>query len=130
MNTPHFAAVSIVVSDMSASIAFYSALGLRLSSGGPEEGHSEFTHDGLRIMLDVEDIARSIDPGWTRPTGGPAISLAFECASPEAVDAVHAQLTSAGAAAVHAPFDAAWGQRYATIADPDGNPVDVFAWQE
>ena len=25
------------------------------------------------------------------------------------------------------PFDAFWGQRYATVVDPDGNPVDLFA---
>ncbi|MFL6036949.1 MAG: glyoxalase, partial [Gaiellaceae bacterium] len=25
------------------------------------------------------------------------------------------------------PFDAFWGQRYATVVDPDGNAVDLFA---
>ena len=25
------------------------------------------------------------------------------------------------------PYDAPWGQRYATILDPDGNMVDLFA---
>lgn len=25
------------------------------------------------------------------------------------------------------PFDAPWGQRYATVLDPDGNGVDLFA---
>ena len=25
------------------------------------------------------------------------------------------------------PFDAFWGQRYATVLDPDGNAVDLFA---
>jgi hypothetical protein len=24
-------------------------------------------------------------------------------------------------------MDAFWGQRYATVLDPDGNPVDLFA---
>jgi uncharacterized glyoxalase superfamily protein PhnB len=26
-----------------------------------------------------------------------------------------------------APWDAFWGQRYATVLDPDGNSVDLFA---
>ena len=26
-----------------------------------------------------------------------------------------------------APFDAPWGQRYATVEDPDGTSVDLFA---
>ncbi len=25
------------------------------------------------------------------------------------------------------PFDAFWGQRYASVRDPDGNAVDLFA---
>jgi hypothetical protein len=25
------------------------------------------------------------------------------------------------------PYDAPWGQRYATVLDPDGNIVDLFA---
>jgi uncharacterized glyoxalase superfamily protein PhnB len=25
------------------------------------------------------------------------------------------------------PFDAPWGQRYATVHDPDGNAVELFA---
>ena len=28
---------------------------------------------------------------------------------------------------MHEPFDAFWGQRYATVRDPDGNAVDLFA---
>ena len=27
----------------------------------------------------------------------------------------------------HEPWDAFWGQRYATVLDPDGNSVDLFA---
>ena len=34
---------------------------------------------------------------------------------------------SAGHRSHLAPFDAFWGQRYATLLDPDGNPVDLFA---
>ena len=25
------------------------------------------------------------------------------------------------------PWDAVWGQRYAVVHDPDGNPVDLYA---
>ena len=34
---------------------------------------------------------------------------------------------TAGYAGHLAPFDAVWGQRYAVVHDPDGNPVDLFA---
>jgi uncharacterized glyoxalase superfamily protein PhnB len=55
------------------------------------------------------------------------MSLAFECASPQAVDELHAQVVGAGFDSKDEPFDAFWGQRYANVADPDGNVVSLFA---
>ena len=37
------------------------------------------------------------------------------------------QLTAAGHHGELAPFDAFWGMRYATVHDPDGTGVDLFA---
>ena len=37
------------------------------------------------------------------------------------------RLTKAGYPGSLKPYDAPWGQRYATILDPDGNMVDLFA---
>ena len=36
-------------------------------------------------------------------------------------------LVAAGHRSHRAPWDAFWGQRYATVLDPDGNAVDLFA---
>lgn len=33
----------------------------------------------------------------------------------------------AGSLAFLAPFDAFWGQHYATVLNPEDNPVDLFA---
>ena len=55
------------------------------------------------------------------------VALAFRCADPAEVDALHGALTAAGHASERVPWDAFWGQRYATVLDPDGNPVDLFA---
>lgn len=118
--------VSIVVSDMAKSIAFYSRLGLELSGGSAEEDHADFAGEGVRVMLDTEGLIQKLHEGWTRPTGGHAVALAFQCETPAAVDEVHHLLTSAGSTSVQEPWDAFWGQRYATVADPDGNPVDLF----
>jgi uncharacterized glyoxalase superfamily protein PhnB len=43
------------------------------------------------------------------------------------VDALYAELTAAGHHGELAPFDAPWGQRYASVNDPDGNGVDLYA---
>jgi uncharacterized glyoxalase superfamily protein PhnB len=55
------------------------------------------------------------------------VSLAFLCDSPADVDRLYAELVAAGATGHREPWDAFWGQRYATLRDPDGNGVDLFA---
>ena len=78
-------------------------------------------------MLDSEATVASFDPAFTPPTGDGRIGLAFLCDSPAEVDAAHARLTGAGYRSHLDPFDAFWGQRYATVLDPDGIGVDLFA---
>lgn len=125
--TPNLNALSIVVDDMEASLAFYRTCGLEFAddAGAP---HAEATAaGGFRIMLDTAASVATFNPEWTPATGGQRISLAFECATPENVDARYADLTDAGHVGELKPFDAVWGQRYATVADPNGNSVDFYA---
>ncbi len=123
-----FAVVELVVADMAASLAFYSRLGLAAPAASETESHVEVElPGGLKLALDAEEMIKSIDPHWTPPTGGHRIALAFQCVDPAEVDRVYADLTGAGYDGQHEPFDAFWGQRYATVLDPDGNPVDLFA---
>jgi uncharacterized glyoxalase superfamily protein PhnB len=77
-------------------------------------------------MLDTEETIRSFDPEWTG-TGSGRVSLAVSCVSPAEVDRRHAELSALGAGSHLAPFDAFWGQRYATVLDPDGVRVDLYA---
>ena len=114
---------------MAASLAFYRRLGLELPESGDAEGPVEWDGPGgVRIMFDATSVVHSYDPDWQPPVGGPAMSLAFDCGTPAEVDATVAELVQAGATVHHEPWDAFWGQRYATVLDPDGNHVDLFAW--
>ena len=123
---PELNAIGIVASDMATSIRFYRTLGLDLPES-PGEGHLEATmSSGVRLMLDSEEVVRSFQPEWSRETGN-QLSLAFECSSPAEVDEVYARVTGAGFEGEKEPWDAFWGQRYAMVADPDGNKVDLFA---
>jgi catechol 2,3-dioxygenase-like lactoylglutathione lyase family enzyme len=124
-----FNLIGLVVTDMSRSLAFYRRLGLDLPPGAEAEPHVEVTlPGGLRLAFDTEDTIRSFDPAWTPATGGSGrMALAFACASPPEVDAVYADLLAAGHPGHLPPWDAFWGQRYATVVDPDGNHVDLFA---
>ena len=120
--------VGVVVADMARSLAFYRLLGLELPAAADSEPHVEVgLPGGLRLAWDTEEVLRSFDPGWQPPGHGHRLSLAFDCGDPTGVDAVHAQLLASGAQGHLAPFDAAWGQRYASVHDPDGNTVDLFA---
>ncbi|WP_432507285.1 VOC family protein [Kineococcus arenarius] len=125
---PRLDLIGLVVADVATSLAFYRRLGLDLPTGADDLPHVETTlPGGLRLAWDREDVVRSFDPGWTRPTGGHRTALAFDCGTPTGVDAVFADLVAAGAAAHLPPWDAAWGQRYAVVLDPDGGAVDLFA---
>ncbi|MFH1331513.1 MAG: VOC family protein [Actinomycetota bacterium] len=124
---PRFDALGLVVEDMGRTLAFYRSLGLEIPPEADAEEHAEATAPGgLRLMFDTVDMVRSFS-SWEPPTGGHRVALAFLCTSPAEVDALHTALVGAGHRSHLAPFNAFWGQRYATVLDPDGNPVDLFA---
>jgi len=126
---PTFNAIGITVTDMARTLAFYRLLGLEFAPADDAEGHVEYEGPGgVRIMFDTVSVIHSFNPDWNPPVGGPAMSLAFECADPGEVDATVAQIVQAGFDVHKEPWDAFWGQRYATVLDPDGNHVDLFAW--
>ena len=119
-------AIGIVASDMGRSIRFYRRLGLDVPET-PDEGHVDtLLPNGVRFMLDTEEVIRSFRPDWSRETGN-QIAIAFECESPAEVDATYERMVEAGFHGEKEPWDAFWGQRYAQLADPDGVPVDLFA---
>jgi uncharacterized glyoxalase superfamily protein PhnB len=125
---PQLGAIGIVSADLKASVRFYRLVGLDIPESS--EDHVEATlPGGLRVMFDALELIKQLDPAWVKPAGHP-ISLAFLCASPAEVDATFAKVTAAGFTAKTPPFDAFWGQRYATVLDPDGNAVDLFANQQ
>ena len=63
---------------------------------------------------------------WPGVAAGRVV-LAFGVAAASDVDALFERLTQAGHAGALEPFDAPWGQRYATVVDPDGTSVDLYA---
>jgi uncharacterized glyoxalase superfamily protein PhnB len=118
-------AIGIVCADIAKSMRFYRLLGLDFPDSA--EDHVEATApNGMRVMLDKLELIKQLDPDWVQPVGRP-IGLAFVCGSPKEVDETFAKVTKAGFRGKTPPFDAFWSQRYATVLDPDGNGVDLFA---
>lgn len=122
----HSVVVEIVAKNLEASLAFYRLLGLDIPpSAGP---HVEVVlPGGNTLAFDTEEVIGGMHPGWTPPTGPGRVAIAFGVDTPRDVDGLYEKLTAAGYSGSLAPFDAPWGQRYATVIDPDGTSVDLFA---
>lgn len=123
-----FGFIGIVTRDMAASLAFYRALGVQIGGGQDDAPHVDAQlGDGVAVAWDTIDTIRSFDPGYVPAAGGHRIALAFDRGTPAAVDAAVAELAEAGYPTHVEPFDAPWGQRYASVLDPDGNAIDLYA---
>ena len=118
--------VEIVARDVERSLDFYRLLGLAVPD--PQGPHVEVElPGGNKLAFDTEQVIAGMHPGWTSPDGPGRVAIAFGVDSPDEVDALFERLTASGHPGTLAPFDAPWGQRYATVEDPDGTSVDLFA---
>ena len=126
--TPAPAALGFVAKDLPRTLAFYRGLGLDIPAEADQSPHVEVViAAGFKLMWDPVATIEGFDPGWSAPTGGPGTALAFDCGTPSDVDGTFASMVAAGFDGHMEPWDAVWGQRYASLRDPDGNGVDLFA---
>ena len=119
------AVVEIATKDMQRALDFYRLFGLNIPD--PEGPHIEVElPGGNTLAFDDEQIIAGMHPGWTPPTQQGRVALAFKVSDPSQVDELYEIITAAGHPGALKPFDAPWGQRYATVTDPDGTSVDLF----
>jgi catechol 2,3-dioxygenase-like lactoylglutathione lyase family enzyme len=113
--------------DLQRSLAFYRLLGLAVPDADEPHVAVELP-GGNTLSFDTEETIAGMHPGWAPPPSPqPRLALAFGVGSAREVDALFEKLTAAGHGGTLEPYDAPWGQRYATVTDPDGNWVDLFA---
>lgn len=127
MPKPVLDAVAVTATDMSRSVAFYALLGFDFAGVDITADHVEpVTPEGsVRLMIDAASLAEKLNGQPPRAANHSAFAML--CDSPAQVDSVAGAIAAAGFSVVEAPWDAFWGQRYATVADPDGYRVDLFA---
>jgi predicted enzyme related to lactoylglutathione lyase len=118
-------AVGVSATDLPRAVAFYELLGFRFPPVEPGEDHVESEGAGARLMLDTAELLTGLLGAPPRPANTAA--FAVRCAGPVQVDELAARVAGAGHTVVTAPWDAPWGQRYATVADPDGYRIDLYA---
>ena len=127
MSTPQIDAIGIVSSDLDKTVAFYRALGCDIPEPTPEdEGHLVVQLGGLPSHVrhrGHDAVLRPRLAGQRQRPGHPG----HRCESPAEVDRLHTELVALGSGSHLEPFDAFWGQRYATVLDPDGVRVDLYA---
>jgi uncharacterized glyoxalase superfamily protein PhnB len=119
-------AIGIVSADPTRSVAFYKLLGVELVQF-QDSGHYEAkAANGMRVLMDTIAVIKSFDPSFEKKQGT-GLTMCFKLDSAKAVDELHATIAAAGHRTIKAPWNAFWGQRYACVADPDGNQIDLFA---
>ena len=106
-------AVTLAVSDMARSTAFYEALGFERIYGGPDAGFTSYRAGRSYLNLIADQPADQPAPGFW----GRAIFYV------EDVDAFHASALAAGLTPEFAPRDAPWRERYFHIKDPDNHEL-------
>ncbi len=123
---PRLSLVTLGVSDLEKSRAFYEAWGWKASSAS-QPSVAFFQANGLALALfGRADLAR--DAGVEdKPTGFAAITLAYNAHSKQEADEVFARAVAAGARAVKPLQDVFWGGYSGYFADPDGHLWEV-AW--
>jgi len=120
--------VQIFAKDVYRSIVFYRLLGLPVPEPeGPDPHVDVELPGGSRLSFDAEETITGMHPDWSPPASAGRVALAFGFETPADVDAMFDRLTDAGYAGSLPPYDAPWGQRYASVLDPDANLVDLFA---
>ena len=117
------AAVGVSATDLARAVAFYELLGFRFPAIEADTEHIE-ADGNVRLMID--DAAFLTELHGRAPQPGTIAGFAVLFDEPADVDAAASRVADAGHTVVTPPYDAPWGQRYATVADPDGYRTDLF----
>jgi uncharacterized protein len=124
---PRLTVITLGVSDMRASIAFYEALGFARGFRATGEAVAFFDTGGAVLGLYPWDrLARDVTlPDHPRPKAFRGTTLAWNCRSAEEVDCVLAFANSRGASLLKPAHATDYGGYSGYFADPDGHPWEV-----
>jgi uncharacterized protein len=117
--------VTLGVSDLARSTAFYEALGFRRKSRGAD-GVAFFEAGGVILSLwPTAELAKDAEIASANPGGFRGMSLAWNCTSASEVDRALARAMEAGATLIRSARTVFWGGYTAYFADPDGHLWEV-----
>jgi hypothetical protein len=115
--------ITLGVTDLARSRAFYQALGWREAQSSTED-NAWFQAGGMVFAL-WSRAELAADSAVTDSGGWGGVTLAYNTDSPAAVDAVIAEARAAGAVIGREPAATFWGGYAGVFLDPDGHPWEV-----
>ncbi len=123
---PRLSLITLGVSDLSRSKAFYEALGLT-TTWSEDKGVIFFKTSGAVLGLyPFSDLLKDIGMGDAEKKFG-GITIAHNTRHKEEVDQIMNVVTESGGRIIKKPQDAFWGGYSGYFADPDGHVWEV-AW--
>jgi len=124
---PRFTVVTLGVSDMRSSIAFYEGLGFARKFRATGEAVAFFDTGATVIgLFPWDQLAQDVTmPDQPRPSAFRGMTLAWNCNSAEEVDAVLDFAVSKGAGLLKPAHKTDYGGYSGYFADPDGHPWEV-----
>jgi len=124
---PRLTVITLGVSDMRTSIAFYDALGFSRRLKVTGEAVAFFDTGGPVLALYPWDqlAADAALPDNPRPAAFRGVTLAWNCRTREEVDTVLAFAVDKGAALLKAAHETDYGGYSGYFTDPDGHPWEV-----
>lgn len=108
----YISAVTLLTADMARSVSFYQTMGFYLLSGGRDAPFTSYRVGAGYLNLEHAPTGRGTRTIWGR--------IVFWVHD---VDAMHRRAVAAGLTPESEPADAAWGERYFHIRDPDGHEL-------
>jgi catechol 2,3-dioxygenase-like lactoylglutathione lyase family enzyme len=103
-------AITLVTRDMTRAVRFYQALGFPLAAGGAHHAFTSFAL-GTSFLNLIAEVHQPVS-WWGR--------VIIHVSD---VDRMYRKAIEAGLAPAFTPRDAAWGERYFHITDPDGHEL-------
>ena len=124
---PRLTVITLGVSDMRASIAFYEALGFTRKMRATGEAVAFFETGATVIgLFPWDQLAQDVTlPDSPRPKTFRGVTLAWNCASRAEVDTVLDFAISKGASLLKAAHETDYGGYSGYFGDPDNHPWEV-----
>ena len=125
--TPRLTVITLGVSDMRTSIAFYESLGFARKFRATGEAVAFFDTGGTVIALYPWNLLaqNATLPDQPRPKTFRGVTLAWNCRSPEEVDEVIEFAVSKGARRLKPAHKTDYGGYSGYFTDPDGHPWEA-----